>query len=89
MVLTDKTLLWDREKDLKFKTPSGKIELVSSLMEKRRLSVLAALYAGAPRRSNGDFKLMVGRTAAHTHVSTQNNLYLVRTGAGEPPVDQR
>ena len=33
VALTDKTLLWDRNDGIKFKTPSGKIELVSSLME--------------------------------------------------------
>ena len=74
VVLTDKTLLWDRN-DLKFKTPSGKIELESSLMEKASFPSFPP-YTPVPRASNGDFKLMVGRTAAHTHVSTQNNLYL-------------
>jgi len=29
-----------------------------------------------PRGQNGNLRLLVGRTAAHTHVSTQNNLYL-------------
>ena len=33
VVLSDQPLWWDREKDIKFKTPSGKIELVSALME--------------------------------------------------------
>jgi thiosulfate reductase/polysulfide reductase chain A len=74
VVLTDKTLLWARD-DLKFKTPSGKIELVSSLMEKAGFPSFPA-YAPVPKPGNGAFKLLVGRTAAHTHVSTQNNLYL-------------
>ncbi len=74
VVLTDKTLLWDRG-DLKFKTPSGKIELVSSLMEKAGFPSFPS-YTQVPRSNNGTFKLLVGRTAAHTHVSTQNNLYL-------------
>ena len=33
-------------------------------------------YQPVPRPPNGDFRLLVGRTAAHTHGSTQNNLYL-------------
>jgi thiosulfate reductase / polysulfide reductase chain A len=73
--LTDQTLLWDREKGLKFKTPSGKIELVSPLLESAGFPSLPP-YVPVPRSQNGDFKLLVGRCAAHTHVSTQNNLYL-------------
>ncbi len=75
VVLTDQTLLWDREKGLKFKTPSGKIELVSPLLESAGFPSFLP-YRPVPHRENGDFKLLVGRTAAHTHVSTQNNLYL-------------
>jgi thiosulfate reductase/polysulfide reductase chain A len=75
VVLTDKTLLWDREKGLKFKTPSGKIELVSPLLESAGFPSFAP-YLPAPRPGNGNFKLLVGRCAAHTHVSTQNNPYL-------------
>jgi thiosulfate reductase/polysulfide reductase chain A len=75
VVLTDQTLLWDREKGLKFKTPSGKIELVSPLLESAGFPSFPP-YTPVSRSQNGDFKLLVGRCAAHTHVSTQNNLYL-------------
>jgi thiosulfate reductase/polysulfide reductase chain A len=75
VVLTDKTLLWDREKGLKFKTPSGKIELVSPLLESAGFPSFPP-YVPVPRSGNGHFRLLVGRCAAHTHVSTQNNLYL-------------
>ena len=75
VVLTDQTLLWDLEKGLKFKTPSGKIELVSPLLESSGFPSFLP-YVPLPRSSNGTFHLLVGRTAAHTHVSTQNNLYL-------------
>ena len=75
VALSDKALLWDREKELKFKTPSGKIELVSSLMESAGFPSFAP-YTPVARNSNGTFRLLVGRTAAHTHCSTQNNLYL-------------
>ena len=33
-------------------------------------------YVPVPLPPEGHFRLMVGRCAAHTHVSTQNNLYL-------------
>lgn len=75
VALTDQTLLWDREKDIKFKTPSGKFELVSALMESAGFPSFPP-YTPVPRSGNGDFKLMVGRCAVHTHLSTQNNLYL-------------
>ena len=74
VALTDQTLLWDREKGLKFKTPSGKIELVSPLLESAGVPCFCPISRGPVQ--NGNFRLLVGRTAAHTHVSTQNNLYL-------------
>jgi thiosulfate reductase/polysulfide reductase chain A len=73
--LTDQALWWDREKGLTFKTPSGKFELVSPLLESRGFPSFPP-YNPAPRSNHGTFKLMVGRTASHTNVSTQNNLYL-------------
>jgi len=75
VALTDQTLLWDREKGIKFKTPSGKFELVSALMESAGFPSFPP-YTPVPRSGNGDFRLMVGRSAVHTHLSTQNNLYL-------------
>jgi thiosulfate reductase/polysulfide reductase chain A len=75
VVLSDKALWWDRDKGLKFKTPSGKIELVSPLLESAGFPSFPP-YQPVPRSQNGDFRLLVGRTAAHTHISTQNNLYL-------------
>ena len=75
VTLADQPILWDREKGIKFKTPSGKIELVSSLMEKAGFPSFPS-YTPAPPAGNGGFKLLVGRTAVHTHLSTQNNLYL-------------
>ncbi|OGR31017.1 MAG: molybdopterin oxidoreductase [Desulfobacca sp. RBG_16_60_12] len=75
VTLSDEPLLWDREKGIKFKTPSGKLELVSPLMESAGFPSFPA-YIPVPRSDNGAFKLMVGRSAVHTHLSTQNNLYL-------------
>lgn len=75
VALTDQTILWDREKGIKFKTPSGKIELVSPLLESAGFPSFPP-YTPVPAPPAGSFKLMVGRCAAHTHVSTQNNFYL-------------
>jgi thiosulfate reductase/polysulfide reductase chain A len=75
VVLSDKALWWDREKDIKFKTPSGKIELGGTLMENAGFPSFPP-YTPVPQPPEGSFRLMVGRTAVHTHVSTQNNLYL-------------
>ncbi len=73
--LTDKAILWDRKDGIKFKTPSGKIELVSSLLEKAGFPSFPPYEPVAPPPEN-HFRLLVGRCAAHTHVSTQNNVLL-------------
>lgn len=70
--LADKAIMWDRENGLKFPTPSGKIELVSSLLEKAGFPSFPPYEPPAPPPP-GHFRLMVGRCAVHTHVSTQNN----------------
>ncbi|RJR23211.1 MAG: molybdopterin oxidoreductase [Desulfobacteraceae bacterium] len=72
---TDKQIFWDRKDGLKFKTPSGKIELLSSLLEKAGFESFPP-YETMPVPPAGQFRLTVGRCAAHTHVSTQNNPYL-------------
>jgi len=73
--LADKAIWWDRDKTIQFKTPSGKIELISTLMENAGFPSLVP-YEPVESVPEGHFRLMVGRCAAHTHVSTQNNLYL-------------
>lgn len=72
VALSDKALFMDREEGLVFKTPSGKIEFVSSLLEKAGFPSFPS-YEPVAAPSEGSFRLMVGRCAAHTHVSTQNN----------------
>ena len=72
---TDKQIFWDRKDGIKFKTPSGKIEFVSSLLEKAGFESLPP-YKHRPSPPEGQFRLTIGRTAIHTHVSTQNNPYL-------------
>ncbi|MFH0788834.1 MAG: molybdopterin-dependent oxidoreductase [Pseudomonadota bacterium] len=73
--LSKNPILWDRQEGLKFKTPSGKIELVSSLMEHNGFPSFPPYQSPAPP-SEGEFRLTVGRSAVHTHISTQNNPYL-------------
>ena len=68
-------IFWDRKEGIKFKTPSGKIELKSSLLENAGFSSFPD-YEPVPTNTGNTFRLVVGRTALHTHVSTQNNLYL-------------
>lgn len=73
---TDKQIFWDRENGIKFKTPSGKIELVSSLLEDAGYSSFPPYDSVASPEREAEFRLVVGRCAQHTHISTQNNLYL-------------
>ncbi len=73
--LSEKPIWWDRQNGLKLKTPSGKIELVSSLLEKAGLPSFPP-YQPLSRPEGNSFRLAVGRCAAHTQVSTQNNPYL-------------
>ncbi|MEW6698130.1 MAG: molybdopterin-dependent oxidoreductase [Bacillota bacterium] len=70
--LTKEPLFQERNDGLKFKTPSGKIEFVSSLLEKHGYSSFPA-YEPVNPPAEGTFRLMIGRNAIHTHVSTQNN----------------
>jgi thiosulfate reductase/polysulfide reductase chain A len=71
----DSQIFWDRAEGLKFKTPSKKIELVSSLLENAGFESFPA-YEPVKADADGKFRLTVGRCALHTHVSTQNNPYL-------------
>lgn len=65
---------WDRD-NLPFKTPSKKIEFKSSLLEDAGFESFPA-YEQVPVPEQGKFRLVVGRSALHTHVSTQNVPYL-------------
>jgi len=72
---TDQQMLWDRNDEIQFKTPSGKIEFVSSLLEEAGFKSFPE-YEMVPSAADNLFRLTVGRCALHTHVSTQNNPYL-------------
>ncbi len=64
-------IFWDREDGIKFKTPSGKIEFKSSLLEDAGYPSFPP-YEPIPSPEKGKFRLVTGRCALHTHVSTQN-----------------
>lgn len=68
-------IFWNRQDGLQFKTPSGKIELLSSLMENAGYASFPE-YQAPVGPDDQQFRLIVGRNALHTHVSTQNNPYL-------------
>jgi thiosulfate reductase/polysulfide reductase chain A len=68
-------IFWDRKDGLRFKTPSGKIEFVSSLLEDAGFPSFPP-YEPVPHPPEHHFRLTTGRVALHTHVSTQNNPYL-------------
>jgi thiosulfate reductase/polysulfide reductase chain A len=70
--LSKDAIYWDRKDGLKFKTPSGKIEFVSSLFENNGIPSFPA-YEPVGEPEDGSFRLMIGRCVVHTHVSTQNN----------------
>lgn len=72
---SDKPIIWDRQDGIKFKTPSGKIEFVSSMIEGVGHKSFPE-YEPMPSPPEGKFRLITGRCALHTHISTQNNPYL-------------
>ena len=75
VALTDKPIWWDRMNDLKFKTPSGKIELLSSKLEENGFKSFKP-YESPKKPAPGTFRLAFGRSPVHTHGRTQNNPYL-------------
>lgn len=72
VTLSKDPVYWDRRDGIKLKTPSGKIEFVSSLFEKNGIPSFPA-YEPVQPPVEGTFRLLIGRGIAHTHVSTQNN----------------
>ena len=72
--LAKEPILMNRD-ELKFKTPSGKIEFVSQWMAQNAFESFAP-YVSPQKPENGYFRLAFGRSAFHTHAQTQNNIYL-------------
>jgi thiosulfate reductase/polysulfide reductase chain A len=72
VALTDKPVWWDRMKDLKFKTPSKKIEFMSSRLEESGIESFKP-YERPVKPDAGFYRLAFGRSPVHTHGRTQNN----------------
>jgi thiosulfate reductase/polysulfide reductase chain A len=70
--LTDTPVWWDRLKDLNFKTPSKKIEFVSSRLAESGFESFKP-YESPKKPEAGHYRLAFGRSPVHTHGRTQNN----------------
>ncbi|MFV0435989.1 MAG: molybdopterin-dependent oxidoreductase [Desulfopila sp.] len=71
--LSDKPIFYDRDKlGQQFKTPSGKIEIISDKLEKVGLPSLAE-FEPPKRPADGMLRLLFGKTSVHTQGHTINN----------------
>ncbi len=74
--LTDEPVMYDPDNlEGQFKTPSGKIEMVSKKLTDAGLDSLKP-YISPEKPSKGKFRLVYGRSAIHTHGHTINNILL-------------
>lgn len=73
--LSKNQILWDRKDGLKFKTPSKKIEFVSSMLEENGIPSFPP-YEPRKKPPEGTYRLVTGKIALHTQGTTLNNLYL-------------
>jgi thiosulfate reductase/polysulfide reductase chain A len=70
--LVKEPVWWNRMKNLKFKTPSGKIELVSGRLEENGIPSFKP-YERPKKPKKGHYRLAFGRSPVHTHGRTINN----------------
>lgn len=68
---TDQPIMYDSIEE-RFKTPSGKIEIISGVLEKAGLPSLQE-YKSPPAPTKGRFRLVFGRSPVHAHGHTINN----------------
>jgi thiosulfate reductase / polysulfide reductase chain A len=73
--LSKEQILWDRTDGLKFKTPSGKIEFVSSMLEDAGIPSFPP-YEAPKSPPEGHYRFLTGKVALHTQGTSVNNLYL-------------
>jgi thiosulfate reductase/polysulfide reductase chain A len=71
VTLADKPIYKDFD-DYKFKTPSGKIEIISKKLEDNGIASLKP-YESPKKPEEGEFRLTFGRCALHTQGHTVNN----------------
>jgi thiosulfate reductase/polysulfide reductase chain A len=70
--LSKEPIWFDRKEGLKFKTPSGKIEIISETLEKNGIPSFAP-YEPPAVPSKGSFKLVTSKIAVHTQGRTTLN----------------
>jgi thiosulfate reductase / polysulfide reductase chain A len=71
--LTDKPIMYDpKNLEGQFKTPSGKIEMISKKLDDAGLPSLKE-YESPIKPPKGMFRLVYGRSAVHSHGHTTNN----------------
>ncbi|MFH7319404.1 molybdopterin-dependent oxidoreductase [Desulfurivibrio sp. D14AmB] len=71
--LADKPVMYDRDQlEGKFKTPSGKIEMVCAKLSEAGLESLKP-YESPHKPPKGQFRLVFGRSPIHAHSHTINN----------------
>ncbi len=71
--LTDSPIMFDRDRlEGKFKTPSGKVEFISQKLNEAGLESYIP-YQSPAKPKKGQFRLIYGRCAVHTHGHTINN----------------
>lgn len=71
--LTDEPIMYDPKKlEGQFKTPSGKIEIISQKLDDAGLPSLKE-YESPIKPPKGMFRLVYGRSAVHSHGHTTNN----------------
>jgi len=98
MVVLSKEPKYGKREELKFNTPSGKIEVLSEKLESQSLPSLKP-YEPPSVPENGLFRLTFGRCAVHTQGHTVNNpllseempenmLWLNTDSAGELGIDE-
>ena len=65
-------IMWDRKEGLKFKTPSKKLEFVTSMLEDNGLQSFPT-YEPPVSPPEGHFRLVTGKIAVHTQGTSLNN----------------
>lgn len=69
--LSKEQIIWDRD-NIKIKTPSGKIEAISGILEKAGIPSLAP-YVSPQKPPEGSYRLLVGRCGYQAHGQSMNN----------------
>jgi thiosulfate reductase / polysulfide reductase chain A len=73
--LTAKQILLDRKSGLAFKTPSKKLEFLTSMLEENGIPSFPPYQSPKPP-PEGHYRLITGKIAVHTQGTTLNNIYL-------------